>query len=357
MAESQVPYPNHAYQITALRSALSEPRFKAYLAKGGYDEQYALALYLYNVRVAKAFMFPLGVAEVTLRNAIDKRFVDVYDKNWHRDLRVRDSVLTPESLNALDKAITRAGNNADHGQVVAELTFDFWSNLLRPDYGSFWRTNLNIVFPNIQRGRLRHDVQLMVKEINVFRNRVAHHEPVLDRNITDIHAKIVEIVSLRCKETAAWLKHHSTVSAAIRTRPHGPAAGFMSLRDRMARDFVKVLGTTKLDSLASSFDHTKQAAVRIDSVGAPTAAFGPLELVSFVSLDLQKNGGITMLAERTVDDLFTAINVAGSWIPMDESTPLAEAIDALKQQGTNIIVGVDAQGRAVGVLTRAWRRY
>lgn len=357
MAESQVPYPNHAHQITALRSALSEPRFKAYLEKGGDDERYALALYLYNVRVAKAFMFPLGVVEVTLRNAIDKRFVDVYGENWHRETHVRDSVLTPESLDALNKAITRAGNNADHGQVVAELTFDFWSNLLRSEYGSFWRTNLNIVFPNIQRGQSRRDVQSTVKEINAFRNRVAHHEPVLDRNITDIHAKVVDVVSLRCRETAAWLKHHSTVSAAIRTRPHGPVAGFVPLGDRMARDFVKVQGATTLDSLASSFGHTRQAAVCIDSFGAPTAAFGPLELVSFVSLDLQKNAGFTLLAERTVDDLFTAINVVESWIPMDESTPLAEAVDALKLQGKNIIVGVDARGRAVGVLTRAWRRY
>jgi hypothetical protein len=357
MAESQVPYPNHADQVASLRSALSEPRFQTYLAKGGGDERYALALYLYNVRVAKAFMFPLGVVEVTLRNAIDARFTDIYGNNWHRDAYFRNSVLTPESLAALDKAITRVGANADHGRVVAELTFDFWSNLLRPQYGSFWRTSLNIVFPNIRRGRPRQDVQNMVREINVFRNRVAHHEPVLDCNVTDIYSKIVDIVSLRCSETAAWLKHHSTVSAAIRTRPHGPTAGFVSLGDHMARNFVKVQGATKLDNLAGSFDRTRQAAVQVDSVGAPTAAFGPFELISFISLDLQKNDGFTLLAEQTVNDLLTTINVTGSWIAMDESAPLADAVDALKQQGTNIIVGVDVQGKAVGVLTRAWRRY
>lgn len=134
MAESQVPYPNHAHQIAALRVALSEPRFKAYLAKGGNDEGYALALYLYNIRVAKAFMFPLGIVEVTLRNAIDRRFVEIYGADWHKDPSVLSSALTVESLEALNKAISRAGRNADHGQVVAELTFDFWSNLMRPEY-------------------------------------------------------------------------------------------------------------------------------------------------------------------------------------------------------------------------------
>lgn len=356
MAESQVPYPNHAHQIAALRAALSEPRFKTYLKKGGRNEGYALALYLYNVRVAKSFMFPLGVVEVTLRNAIDTQLVAVYGPDWHSDPYVQSSALTPESAGALNKAITRAGVNADHGQVVAELTFDFWSNLLRPEYGPFWRTNLNIVFPNIQH-ETRRDIQTIVREINAFRNRVAHHEPVLDSNITDIYSKIVDVVSLRCRETAAWLKHHSTVSAAIRTRPHGPAAGFVPLGDRMAPDFVKVMGNTPLDRVAADLDRANQAVVRVDGAGVPTAAFGPLDLVRFVSLDLAKNSGFTLLAERTVDDLLAAIDVTGSWAAMDVAVPLADAVDELKQPAKNIIVGVDANGKAMGVLTRALRRY
>ncbi|ACJ00449.1 Abi family protein [Rhodospirillum centenum] len=351
------PCPDHPHQIAALRALLSEPRFKTYLNKGGNDERYALALYLYNVRVAQAFMFPLGVVEVTLRNAIDARFADVYGENWHRTPHLHHSVLTRESLEALEKAINRVGINADRGRVVAELTFDFWSNLLRPDYGQFWRTNLNIVFPNIQRGRTRHEIQKIVREINEFRNRVAHHEPILDRNVTDIHAKIVDIVSLRCRETAAWLKHHSTVSTAIRTRPHGPVAGFVSLGDRLAPDFVEVLGTTRLDIVASRFDRAHQAAVRVGSTGAPTAAFGPLDLVRYVSFDLQQNGGFTLLSERTVDDLLTAMDITGSWVAMDAGVPLADAIDVLKQPGTDMIVGVDPRGKAAGVLIRAHRRY
>lgn len=357
MAESQVPYPNHPHQIAALRTALSEPRFATYLAKGGNDERYALALYLYNVRVAKAFMFPLGVVEVTLRNAIDAQLAALHGSDWHRDAHFRGSVLTAESLAALDKAISRAGLNASRGQVIAELTFDFWSNLLRSEYGDFWRTNLNIVFPNIPRGVSRRDVQAMVREINTFRNRVAHHEPVLDLNITDIHAKIVDLVALRCVETVAWLKHHSTLSATIRTRPRGPAAGFQALGDRLARDFIEVSGTTTLDSVAGHFDRSRQAAIRIDDAGAPIAAFGPLDLIRFISLDAGKYDGFTLLAERTVDNLLAEIDVTASWVAMSESAPLADAIDRLKRKETNIVVGVDAAGKAVGVMTRALRRY
>lgn len=228
---------------------------------------------------------------------------------------------------------------------------------MRPEYGQFWRTNLNIVFPNIQRGQTRRDIQMIVRDINAFRNRVAHHEPVLDSNVTDIHSKIVDIVSLRCRETAAWLKHHSTVSAAIRTRPHGPAAGFVSLSERLAPDFLTVLGNTRLDHIAGGFDRAHQAAVRVDEAGAPTAAFGPLDLIKFVSEDLTKNDGFTFLTERTVDDLLAAVDVTGSWVTLDAAIPMADAIDVLKQPATNIIVGVDPTGKAIGVLTRALRRY
>jgi hypothetical protein len=234
MAESQAPYPNLPHQVAAIRASLSEPRFATYLTKGGGDEGYALALYLYNARVAKAFMFPLGVVEVTLRNAIDALLVTRHGLTWHLQPDFRNNVLMPKGVDTVNKAIARAGFGATRGQVVAELTFDFWSNLLRPDYGDLWRTGLNIVFPNISRATTRHDVQMMAKAINKFRNRIAHHEPILDLNVTDIHAKIVELASLRCAETAAWLKHHSTVSTVIRTRPRGAAAGFISLGTRLA---------------------------------------------------------------------------------------------------------------------------
>lgn len=357
MAECQVPYPNLPQQVAAIRASLSEPRFATYLAKGGGDEGYALALYLYNARVAKAFMYPLGVVEVTLRNAIDALLVTRYGQTWHLDATLRDTVLTPEGLSTLEKAINRAGLGASRGQVVAELTFDFWSNLLRPDYGDLWRTSLNIVFPNITRGTSRHDVQSMAKAINLFRNRVAHHEPVLDLNVTDIHSKIAELVGLRCVETAAWLRHHSTVSAVIRTRPHGPDAGFVSLATRLAPDYVDVTEATELSFVAEQFGRKCQAALCRNEDGTVTAAFGPLELIQYLAATAKATDGLVAPCELTVKDLLAEIDVSDAWVAIPANEPLASAIDRLKQKQINIVVGVDATGAPLGVIPRALRRY
>ena len=148
MAESQVPYPYLPAQVDAIRASLSEPRFGAYLSKGGNDTGYALALYLYNARLAKAFLYPLHVVEVTLRNAIDGLLVSRYGQTWPHEAALRDGLLTDAGRATLDKAIGRAGAGASRGQIVAELTFDFWSHLLRPEYHALWRTALNIVFPH-----------------------------------------------------------------------------------------------------------------------------------------------------------------------------------------------------------------
>ena len=357
MGESQVPYPNLPHQVAAIRASLSEPRFATYLVKSGGDEGYALSLYLYNARLAKAFMFPLGVVEVTLRNAIDALLVTRHGLTWHLQPNLRDNVLTLESLTSLDKAIARAGPGAARGQIVAELTFDFWSNLLRAEYGDLWRTALNIVFPNIARSTNRHDVQRMAREINRFRNRVAHHEPVLDLNVTDIHAKLVELVSLRCLETAAWLKHHSTVGTIIRTRPRGAAASFVALQSRLAPDFIPVTEATPLDRVAEQFDRKRQAAVCIDEAGAPIAAFGAPELLQYLVFAAKADGGLLAPADHRVADLLAAINVNGTWVAMAATEPLALAVDRLMQKGVNLLVGLDAGGAIAGVIPRALRRY
>lgn len=108
-----------------------------------------MALYLYNARVAKAFLYPLNVAQVTLRNAVDDILVPRFGRSWHQDTTLRDQSLAGNGLATLDKAIQRAGAYAPRDQIVAKLTVDFWLNLFRPEYGALWRTNVNIAFPNL----------------------------------------------------------------------------------------------------------------------------------------------------------------------------------------------------------------
>ena|ERR1700722_11581928 len=132
MAESQDLYSYDATNLDALRAAVSDPRFETYMHQAGFDAQYAFALYLFNARMAKAFLFPLHMAEIVLRNAIDEVLCAMFGPWWHLDPTFR-KVLMPGGVAPLQRAIDRVsadkGPNQPRGQIVATLTFDFWSNL------------------------------------------------------------------------------------------------------------------------------------------------------------------------------------------------------------------------------------
>ena len=75
MGECQVPYTYDESTISAPEASLSAARLSTYLKKANGNRPLSVALYLYNVRLAKAFLFPLGVTEVVLRNAVDEVLV------------------------------------------------------------------------------------------------------------------------------------------------------------------------------------------------------------------------------------------------------------------------------------------
>lgn len=356
MAESQVPYPYDAATISALKASLSEPRFATYLAKASGNEAFAIALYLYNAKLAKSFLFPLSVAEVTLRNAVDGVLLQSFGATWHQDTNFRDTVLTAESLGALDKAMERAGSS-ERSKVVAELTFDFWSNLFRSEYTNLWRTKANIAFPGLAHGEGRHEIQLLVKEINRLRNRVAHHEPILDVNVPDLHSKIIKLVESRCQVTADWMRHHSTVSVVMRTRPNLAGSAPVTLASRADQRFEIVKRTSKLLCLAREDAQPCAAFVCMendDVVGAITHQ----QLGLYITTKALELDGLVDLNDLTVADILDSPAVTDGFRPMPAGTSFFDAIKVLKEPKTHVVVALNPDnGAPVGVVLRAHRRY
>jgi len=356
MAESQDSYPYDPEVIAALRASLSEPRFSTYLSKANGDEAFAFALYLYNARLAEAFLFPLGVSEITLRNAVDGVLVRRFGANWQVDAEFRDGMLTPESRGALNKAMDRAGSG-DRGKLIAELTFDFWSNLFRVDYADFWRTHANIAFPGLVRGEGRREIQAIVKEINRLRNRVAHHEPILDMNAADLRAKMIRFVALRCPTTSNWMRHHSTISNVIRTRPNKSGSDSVTLASRADKRFVIVEKTTNLNNLAGDDVRRCSAFVCVEN-GRVAGAFTHRDIARYLLREALEAGGIFDLNDHTVGQLLCEPAIEEGWYLVPANQSFSALAELLKQSKTQIIIAVDpANNMPLGVVLRAHRRY
>ena len=327
------------------------------MRRAGNQEEYACALYLYNSRLAKAFLYPLNMCEVTLRNAVDELLVRRFGVAWHSDPSFVDGILTDDGRAALNKGVQRAGAGATRDQVVATLTFDFWSNLFRSDYGDLWRTSVNVVFPRLPRGMSRRDIQQLVRTINAFRNRVAHHEPILDLNVTEVYSQILRLIELRCVETADWVRHHSTIGAVIRTRPRPGVSVGVTLAARADPSFPLVAASTTLADLFAMMGDRHPVAVCTDDAGVCIAALTAYDIVRFLERRSGEAAGLLDLTAHTVGELIDRADLGGTWSALPETTPLGTVVKELQKPRVRAVVATTDTGIPVGTLLRAHRRY
>lgn len=252
MAESQYPFQYTPANESSLRTSLTNNRLDKYEFRGGRDFSLSMGLYLWNARLAKSMQFPLHVLEVTLRNAIvEQMTINGASADWAFDLAYiaklegrapgfRDALnkskrrLFKEKMSAVEfraKVLPFLGADLPNfgilttDQVVASLPFDFWTKMLDAPHEREWQLTLKRIFPHVQATDSRRDIWVLARSINEFRNRVAHHRPIFHlADIGGFHDKIIRLIGLRCKDTQAWVRHHSTFDDTLLRTP-GSEAG------------------------------------------------------------------------------------------------------------------------------------
>ncbi|WP_306212230.1 hypothetical protein [Actinoplanes sp. RD1] len=175
----------------------STPRLDAYARATHSDRAAAERLYWWNVEVSGAFYGSLHCLELALRNALH----DALRTNYHRDdwwivapLQAGGLHLVSE---ACEKYERRNRRPAAPDDVVAELSFGFWTSLLSNNRFSqydrhFWVPCLHRAFPHY-RGR-RRDLHDNLEAMRRLRNRIMHHEPIHHRDLAADHRKIYRLL-------------------------------------------------------------------------------------------------------------------------------------------------------------------
>ena len=214
-------------EITDLPDVISAPRFATYLqAKQGHVDQ-ALELYAWNMEVSAAFMVPLHLCEVAIRNAAGDAIEAVHGANWPWVNGFIRSLPVPRRQTGYDpqrNLRTVAGRQPTVGKVVSELNFAFWEKVFTQGQDSrIWDAHLRTVLPGIPAGltvaQARAQIFLDLERIRKFRNRIAHHEPIFARNLPNDYASIRELVEYRRAEAANWLGKVERVTGLIAIRP------------------------------------------------------------------------------------------------------------------------------------------
>lgn len=198
------------------------------------NDMEAIKLHHQMLSVASALMPVTGLLEICLRNAIDAKLkelfaVDDWLQNppppfiWKRaelssinrakrqmrkaayakknqyEKSLLDTLAypngSPPNLSHQDRVRARQNQiPIISGQLITQLTLTFWKSLLSSDYEtSLWNTSLKRIFPN--KGIKRSDIARQMEVIYQTRNRIAHHEPVYDKRLTNTLLAIEYIIT------------------------------------------------------------------------------------------------------------------------------------------------------------------
>ncbi len=190
-----------------MEQALSLERFSRYVEWAAGDRSRALELYTLNARVSEALYIPLQMLEVVLRNRVHAVMTAARHERWFMDA---DILAVDHQREQLPKAIAdlhEDGKEPTAGRIVAALTFSFWTSMVSPAYEQLWQTTLHRVAKRENgKGLRRKDFSTPLKPIRTLRNRIAHHEPILQWNLPKHYATILTLTGWLSPAAAEWTR-------------------------------------------------------------------------------------------------------------------------------------------------------
>ena len=164
--------------------ALSLERFGRYLTWAGGDHERAVDLYTLNTALSESLYTPLQMLEFALRNRIHTVLSAAVNEYWFDDPTFQLGTRQPEQLAKAKQDLAEEGKAATPGRLVAALTFGYWTAFLGTDYEDTWRKTLHPIARQASGKNLRRkDFTSPLTPIRVLRNRIAHHEPILNWNL------------------------------------------------------------------------------------------------------------------------------------------------------------------------------
>jgi hypothetical protein len=204
-----------------LETWFSAGRLASYEVAAGGDRDLALRLYEWNASVSAAFMCPMHHAEVLLRNRIHDVMTSAYPDNpdpWFKQDGIFVGAKGPALIAEAEERLQRAKSDVTTGRIIASVSFGFWNALFGRAYTNLWDQTLNRCFA--QHGpRRRAEVSNVTERIKIFRNRLAHHERIIQYDLKALHDDLLKLAMWVDPDARNWILGQSKVLELLAARP------------------------------------------------------------------------------------------------------------------------------------------
>lgn len=201
---TSMPFVYSSDAVSNLQAAISRERIYSYLADTKGDALSALHLYERNTVLSQCLYGIIQPLEIAFRNSIHSVMTaDTNHSNWYEYSPLRFAEI--EAVKKAKNDITKWNHAITSSRVVSELTLGFWTKLINRDYEkSLWVPHLYKAFPHLQKPD-RKTVFDRFDSIRLLRNRIAHHEKIITRNLPKDYWEIIEALDWICPTTASWV--------------------------------------------------------------------------------------------------------------------------------------------------------
>ena len=208
--------------LTALEKCFSQDRMQGYLREMVNDSQKAFELYAWNTRISTELFIPLQGVEISLRNALHDELSNAFGAYWFDNLPIPLLPRTQNQISQAKQMLTSRNRSITPSAVISELSFGFWIALLgRGQQNSYetqlWIPHLHKAFPNVNLSR--RSVHQPLDDLRKLRNRIAHHEPIFNRNIQNDYQTMLQMCQAIDIEMAQWVEYHNNIDAVLLERP------------------------------------------------------------------------------------------------------------------------------------------
>ncbi len=208
------------YSNTSIAMQLSSARLSPYLRDADGDLEAALELYKWSTRMSMAMLELISHLEVMMRNSIDMMLSRHYgeDENgipWF----LRNPPTTADMSLEIDAVRNRLRilNKDTRHQVIAGMNFGFWTGLIGVKYEELWRSALRNAFPGSSGNR--KDVMKELEALRKLRNRLAHHDSMLDIDVPFEIRRMHRVAGFFGSDAVNWLESIDRTSSVYNERP------------------------------------------------------------------------------------------------------------------------------------------
>lgn len=188
---------SNSKNVQEIETILSSDRLETYLSLSNFNHTQALVLYRSNILKSHRFYTILHILEVCLRNKIDICLSKKFGTRWFDGTAI---LLT----SVQNHSIVELKNFEKRGQVIASLSFGFWTAFFGKTFEELWRKELRTIFSTseaLKRGYIADKL----KNIRILRNRIAHHECILKMELNSLEESAIQLIQWLSPVAYEWL--------------------------------------------------------------------------------------------------------------------------------------------------------